>query len=211
MQKFPLAPYTFSYQIPGMHRWLPAFLLLALLGGFRLLGAAFSHSLPNFQPLPAFILCTVIFLRGPMRWWLPLGAWIATDPFASLLQHQPLFGWHHLAILFGMAATAGIAFSVRRRTTLFAALGASLIAAAAFYFLSNTVSFIADPLYSKTITGFWQAQWTGPVGFPPTWIFLRNLALANMVFTALFLLALEPFGIAARLRTHSLASFPPDR
>jgi hypothetical protein len=44
-------------------------------------------------------------------------------------------------------------------------------------------------MYPKTIEGLWQSVWSGPIGYGPSWIFLRNLAAANLIFTAVFLLA----------------------
>ena len=68
-------------------------------------------------------------------------------------------------------------------------LATTAAGALAFFFLTNTVAFLADPLYPKSWEGFVQAQWTGPVGAVlPTWVFLRNLLAANLLFTGLFLL-----------------------
>lgn len=172
-----------------MQRWFPAVLMVVILTGFRLLGSSFPEVLPNLQPLPALLLCGVIFLKGPQRWIVPLVAWVVTDPLTSLLQGHPIFGWHHLEIMLGLGATAGIALWVRRSPTWLSLMGGAILSAFAFYFLSNLVSFVVDPLYAKSLSGFVQAQWTGPVGYGPTWPFLRNLLAANLLFTALFSIA----------------------
>lgn len=172
-----------------MHRWLPALLIVALLAGFRVLSSAFPETLPNFQPLLALLLCSIVFLKGHQRWALPLAVWLLTDPVTSLLQGYPVFGWHHLGIALGIAATVGVAMVARRHPRALPLLASSVVAALAFYFLSNMVSFILDPLYTKNWEGFVQAQWTGPSGLGPTWIFLRNSIAANVAFTGLFLIA----------------------
>jgi hypothetical protein len=172
-----------------MHRWLPTLLLLALLAGFRVLGSAFPETLPNFQPLPALLLCSVIYLNGARRWLVPMGVWLVTDPAASLFQGHPLFGWHHAGIFVGLAATVAIALGMHRHRSAAKTLIASGFAAVAFYLAANTVAFMTDALYPKNLEGFFQAQWTGPVGFAPTWVFLRNLLAANLLFTGLFMLA----------------------
>ena len=65
-----------------------------------------------------------------------------------------------------------------------------LVAALLFHLVTNTAVWLADPLYAKSGEGLWQALWSGrPTDAMPTWIFLRNLAGANLLFTALFLLA----------------------
>jgi len=174
-----------------MQRWIPAILMVLLLVGFRVLGSTMPETLPNFQPLPALLLCGVIFLKGTQRWLVPMVAWVVSDPLTSLLQHNPVIGWHHLEIALGLTATIAIALRLRRPPTWLNLLGAAAFSAFAFYFITNTFSFIAYPLYPKTLAGFVQAQWTGPnaPGYGPTWLFLRNLLAANLLFSALFFLA----------------------
>lgn len=188
-RNFPSRIAAESSTVPRMHRWIPALLLVALLAAFRVLGSAFPEKLPNVQPLLALFLCSLIFLKGTARWLIPTIIWLLTDPFSSLLQNHSIFGWHHLALACGIAATAGIAWYARRRPTAFVVMGSAAISAGIFYYLTNLVSFATDPLYPKTVTGFIQAQWTGPIGYGPTWVFLRNLLAANLAFTGLFLLA----------------------
>jgi hypothetical protein len=188
-RKFTLARWPGIFQTAPMQRWLPAILMVLLLVGFRVLGSAMPETLPNFQPLPALLLCGVIFLNGTQRWLVPMIAWVVTDPLTSLIQHHSVIGWHHLEIALGLAATLAIALRIRRSTNWLNLLGAAALSALAFYFVTNTVSFFVDPLYPKTLTGFAQAQWTGPVGYGPTWLFLRNLLAANLLFTTLFSLA----------------------
>ncbi|BCU76623.1 DUF6580 family putative transport protein [Luteolibacter sp. LG18] len=172
-----------------MKRWLPALLIVALLVVFRILGGLFPTTLPNFQPLPALLLCGMVFLKGAQRWLLPLAAWVITYPATSVAQGYPVFGWDLLGVLLGVAATLGIALWTRRHATVLPVLASSLVAALVFYFVTNTLSFAVDPLYAKTFDGFVRAQWTGPETGMPTWIFLRNLVAANVLFSGLFLLS----------------------
>ncbi|MEM9238283.1 MAG: DUF6580 family putative transport protein, partial [Verrucomicrobiota bacterium] len=92
---------------------------------------------------------------------------------------------------------AGIGVLTRRYPQAGTVLAASLVSALVFYFATNTISFITSAIYPKTAAGFLQAQWTGPVGAVlPTWVFLRNLAAANLLFTACFLLARKHWSLA---------------
>lgn len=168
---------------------LPLIILAVLLVGIRLLGAAFPEQLPNFQPLPALLLCSLVFLDGRIRWMLPVGVWLLSDPLVSVIQGSPIFGWHHLALIPGLFAIIGLAIWLRRKPGTVRLLAGSAVAALAFYFLTNTLSFVALPLYPKTMEGFVQAQWTGPFGFAPTWLFLRNALFSNLLFTGLVLAA----------------------
>ncbi|MEO8617617.1 MAG: DUF6580 family putative transport protein, partial [Luteolibacter sp.] len=66
----------------------------------------------------------------------------------------------------------------------------SVAAALVFHLITNTAAWVGSPLYAKTLTGFWQSQWTGSAASPiPSWVFLRNLAAANFLFTGIFALA----------------------
>ena len=177
--------------------WILPTIIIATVILFRVITA--NEFLPNFSPLPALFLCSLIFLRGPKAWLLPLGAWVITDPVVSLIQGYPIIGHHHLAIALGLSATIGLGLWLRKHQTAPAALLGSVGAAVAFYLITNTLAFFGSPLYPNNLAGFIQAQWTGPVGdgYFPTWIFLRNLLAANLVFTGIFLAARHTFAIPA--------------
>jgi len=180
-----------------MNRWLPVILIFAILAAFRVVGSMLATSFPNFQPLPALLLCSVVFLHGRQRWALPLFVWLVTYPFTSYLQGYSIFRVDVLlSQILGISAIVGIALWTRRNPSMPRTLGASLLAAGIFYFLTNLVSFSLDPLYAKTWEGFTRAQWTGPTSMGPTWIFLRNLAAANFLFTGIFLLARKSLPIS---------------
>lgn len=175
----------------GVQRpWISALVLLILLVAFRCLGAAFSQEMPNFQPLPALFLCGVVFFRGIKAWALPLIAWFVSSPLASLLQgYAPFAHGGEIIALAALLLTALLALPLRRTSSPIAWIGGGFVAAVLFHLLTNTVVWAADPTYAKSGHGLLQALWTGRPGEMPTWIFLRNMAAANVLFTALFLLA----------------------
>jgi len=75
-------------------------------------------------------------------------------------------------------------------------LGGAVAAALVFHLMTNGAAWIASPLYPKSPLGLWQSLWAGPVGSPvPSWVFLRNLMAANLIFTAVLLLARFPLAI----------------
>ncbi|WP_193212710.1 DUF6580 family putative transport protein [Luteolibacter marinus] len=172
--------------------WIPALVLVALLVAFRCLGAAFSHQLPNFQPLPALFLCSVIFLRGSKAWALPIAAWLVSNPLASALQGYNPFeaGGGVIVAFLALLLTGALALKLRKSPSPAVVLGGGLIAALLFHVVTNAAVWAADPLYAKSAHGLWQSLWSGrPADAMPSWVFLRNLAAANVLFTALFLLA----------------------
>jgi hypothetical protein len=82
-------------------------------------------------------------------------------------------------------------------------LGGAMGAAVLCYFFANTGSWALLP-YEKTWPGFWQAQTIGLTGrdlglgdvvLAPTWVFLKNGILANVLFTGLFLLGQRQWGV----------------
>lgn len=173
--------------------WIPVLVLTLLLVAFRCLGAAFSEELPNFQPLPALFLCSMVFLRGAKAWALPVLAWLASNPIASMLQGYYPFasgGGTSLAFLTVLGITALAAGPLRKSPSPALMLGAGVLTALLFHLVTNTFIWAVDPTYAKSLEGLWQSLWTGrPIDALPSWIFLRNLAAANVLFTALFLLA----------------------
>jgi hypothetical protein len=174
-----------------MHRWFSFVALLVLLIAFRLVGA--WQGWMNVSPLPAlFLLCMVCF-KGHDRWLLPLGAWVISDPLLNLFYGQELLVWDQVGLLLGLGASALLVPWVKASFSFSRACLGSVLAAVVFYLVTNTISFFALPeFYERSWQGFVQAQWTGPVGFGPTWVFLRNASAANLLFTTLFLLALRP-------------------
>jgi hypothetical protein len=78
-----------------------------------------------------------------------------------------------------------------------AVLLGTLASSVVFHLLTNTAAWLGSPLYPNTLGGFWQSVWTGPAGSTlPSWVFLRNLAAANLLFTGVILLARHTFPAA---------------
>lgn len=188
--------------------WIPALVLLVLLVAFRCLGATFSAQFPNFQPLPALFLCSVVFLRGTKAWMLPVIAWLISNPLASMLQGYNPFnsGGGVLVAFLTLLLTGALALPLRRSPSPALVLGGGVLAAVLFHVITNTAVWFTDPLYAKTAEGLKQALWTGrPIDAGPTWIFLRNLVAGNLVFTALFLLARRSWEPAAKPASPALS------
>lgn len=177
----------------GMQRpWIPVLVLLVLLVAFRCLGAAYPRELANFQPLPALLLCSVIFLRGTKAWSVPVAAWLISYPLASVLQgYSPLDYLQGSIVAFATLLLTGfLALPLRRAATPGFVLAGAVLAALLFHGVTNTAEWLSQPMYPKTSEGFQQALWTGaPGALLPTWAFLRNMVVANLLFTGLFLLA----------------------
>lgn len=171
-----------------MNRYLhlPLCLTVGLLIAFRVLGSAFPETLPNFQPLAALFFCGALLATGWRGYAIPLGVWALTFPLGVGHTSSPAV---FLTTLAALAAIffLGKALSNRGMTTL---LLGSVAASVTFHLITNGAAWLGDPRYAKTLTGLWQSLWTGAPGdVLPTWVFLRNLTAANLIFTAVFLAA----------------------
>ena len=165
------------------NRWLP-FLFLALFALSRWPGLL----PPNFSAATALAFCAGVYFRGAAAWWLPLGAMLATDVALNVFYyHVAPFG---SCLLLNYAIYAGLIGLGRwfgRRAAFWKLLGGGLLGAVIFYLVTNTLSWLQDPAYAKTMAGWIQALTIGhPDIHPSTWEFFRNTLLSGGLFTALF-------------------------
>lgn len=166
-----------------MHRYLPLGLIVGLLIAFRILGTVFPESLPNFQPLAALFFCGAMLARGWRGFAIPFGIWAATYFFGKgPVTDIPII----LTTLLAFVATFFMSKAFSGRSFPILLLG-SLAAAVVFHLITNGAAWLGDPMYAKSLSGLWQSLWTGPAGSTiPSWVFLRNSAAANVIFTAIF-------------------------
>lgn len=169
-----------------MHRYLPLCLIVGLLVAFRVLGGILPENQPNFQPLAALFFCGALLAPGWRGFVIPFGIWAVTYPFSvGPVSNIPILATTFLALV----AVYFMGTSLARRSFPIALLG-SLAAAVVFHLVTNGAAWIGDPMYAKNLGGLWQSLWTGPAGSPlPSWVFLRNFAVANVLFTGIFLAA----------------------
>ncbi|MDX1681119.1 MAG: DUF6580 family putative transport protein [Akkermansiaceae bacterium] len=169
-----------------MIRALPVVLIIGLLIAFRVVGSQFPEQLPNFQPLAAVFFCGALLARSWKGFAIPAGIWLVTWPLGvghtgSLSLFATTLASFALIFLLGkqLAKHGNLAM-------LFGSIGAAAI----FHLATNGVAWLADPRYPNTLAGLAQSLWLGAPGdVIPSWVFFRNLAAANFIFTGLFLLA----------------------
>lgn len=174
-----------------MHRFLPIISIFLLLIAFRVFGSAFSETLPNFQPIAALLFCGACLVAGRFGWLLAAAAWLVTYPIPAILmgKGEYLTAGVFLTTAIGFAAVIFLGKFFQKKPAL-AILAGSLGAAVLFHIITNGAAWIGNPIYAKNIGGLWQSLWTGPVNSPvPSWLFLRNMALANVLFTGIMLAA----------------------
>lgn len=177
-------------------------LCIVLLAGFRVLRAALLPELPNFSPVIAVAVCGAFLLPGALGWVLPLGALMVSDFLLALVLGYPALGsaqlvvWGTILALVGfgrLVASGG--FSPMRY------FGSVLGGGVAFYLVTNTASWVANPAYPRGLGGLWMSLTTGLPGFPPTWIFFRNSLASDFLFAGILLAV---WAVASRSRETSL-------
>ena len=146
----------------------------------------------NFSAAHALLFCAAFWLPGWMGWVLPLATIIVTDILLNLFAYnmpvmvpELVVNWMILALFVVLAK-----WLAKRRSFGRVFLG-TLLGALLFYLVSNTVSWLVNPVYVKTIAGWIQALTVGLPGFPPTWWFGLKSLLGTGLFTGLFMGAMK--------------------
>ena len=70
-------------------------------------------------------------------------------------------------------------------------IGGGVLGACVFFFGSNTLVWLSDPVYAKTVAGWIQSFTVGKAGFPPAILFLRNTVISGALFTAVIVFAVQ--------------------
>lgn len=171
---------------------IPALLLILSAIAYRIVTTLFapSHSmgLLNFAPLAAIALCAAAYFPPRFKFTVPMLAMLLSDVVLNahygFSMLSPFVISHYIAFAFIGCLGLLLQRSASLKTLLPASLAASLI----FYLTTNTVSWIFDPVYAKSVAGLIQAQTTGHPAWAatPTWMFFRNSVVSDVLFTALF-------------------------
>jgi hypothetical protein len=146
----------------------------------------------NFSAAYALAFCGGLYFAGAMAWWLPLGALLATDILLNVFYyHQPVFSGYMVVKTLAFVAIIALGRLFSARMSWWKLLCGGLLGAILFYLITNTASWLYNPLYPKTLAGLWQALTTGIPGYPPTWAFFRHTLMSGGLFTALFVGAMK--------------------
>jgi len=145
----------------------------------------------NFSAAYAFAFCAGVYFSGWLAWALPLGVMLATDVALNVFHyHVKPFGFYLLLNYVVFAALIGLGRLFGKQSPFLKLLLGGLFGAMIFYLATNTLAWLQDPFYTKTIAGWIQALTTGhPDILPTTWEMFRNTLLSGGLFTALFVAA----------------------
>jgi len=145
----------------------------------------------NFSVAYAFAFCAGVYFRGARAWWLPLGTMLVTDVALNIFHyHVAPFAFYLLLNYAIFAVLIGLGKWFGQRASFFKLLLGGLLGAVVFYLVTNTLAWLQDPAYAKTIAGWIQALTTGRLDVQPTtWEMFRNTLTSGGLFTALFVAA----------------------
>lgn len=169
--------------------WLPLLLVgLALLLRAVKSTEAGADWLPNFSPWMALVFAGTLLAPRKLGGWWVLALLLLVD---VVLQGKVMLAYPlTFAVVYGCLAVAAFAaLSIRGRVGALGLLGGVLACSLGFYVVTNTMSWLTLPEYSKSLSGWLQALTVGLPGFPPTWTFLRNSLISDLGFSALLVLA----------------------
>jgi hypothetical protein len=173
---------------------LLAVALMILAAAWRVV-AVYAPALSNFAPLMALMFCGAVYFRDKRMWFIPLLALTLSDFFLNAY-YATTFGetwnWPGMLVRIGcFMAALPIGMLVARHKNWLNLFSGALAGSIIFYIATNTDAWLADPMYAKTVAGWWQALTVGRPEFPPTLFFFRNTLVSDLVFTGLFAGAME--------------------
>jgi hypothetical protein len=176
---------------------IPAFLLIVAAVAYRIVtGLAITSGttwLSNFAPMAAIALCGAAYFPARYKFTVPLIALFISDVVLNMHYGFSLFSPFVASHYLGFALVGGLGLLLQNRASLKTLLPASLAASLIFYVVTNIVSWAFDPGYVKNFGGLLQALTVGLPAYSatPTWMFFRNSAMSDLLFTGLFILCMH--------------------
>jgi hypothetical protein len=149
----------------------------------------------NFSPVYAICFCAGVYFKGWRAWLVPVGFMFVSDVLMNYFHYRPMgfsvFTPHMygtFALYLGLAA---LGWSISERARPATLIVGGTLGACGFFFVSNALAWLSNPIYAKSWVGLVQSFTTGEPGFPPPIMFLRNTALSGALFTAVIVFAVR--------------------
>ena len=143
----------------------------------------------NFSPVYAICFCAGMYFTGVRSWLVPVALMFVSDVVMNYFHWSPqgfsILNGYMLAnyMLYLGLATLGWVITSKRSSAMLIAGGT--LGACGFFFASNLMAWLGNPVYVKTWAGLVQSFTVGQLGFPPPIVFLKNTALSGALFTAI--------------------------
>lgn len=158
-----------------------------------IIAAGWSRYLPlshpelfNFTPVLALFFISGAYVKGHLSWIGPVVAVIASDLVLNPSYGSGLFEPFTLISIFAYLGIFLLGKSIRSSKKIFPLFVGALGSALIFHGITCGFAWLMNPAYSKTVSGFWQAQFFGEPGYAPAYLFLRNSILSTLLFSGIF-------------------------
>ncbi len=169
--------------------------IMALFTAMRWPGL-WPDELKNFSPVYAIFFCAGVYFRGTRAWLVPVTLMFLSDLAINHLYYGQMgynlvgsYMAHNYALLMLLCL---FGWAVRKKEKPAWLIGGGFVGSCIFYLASNTLAWLGDPAYPKTLVGLIQAFTTGVPGiYPPAWMFFTNTAISSALFTALIVYAIR--------------------
>ena len=175
---------------PKADKWLAVGLMLVFAvtrwPGF------FPQELGSFSAAYAICFCAGVYFTHTVSWWLPLLTLFVSDVVMNLFYYETTAVSLYMLpnyVMYGALVALGRLHSRKSSwwRLVFGGVGGALL----FFVATNTIAWLQNPQYPKTLEGWISAMTTGIPGWPPPWLFLRNTLLSGGLFTGLFAAAMK--------------------
>lgn len=142
---------------------------------------------PNFSAVYGLLFCAGVYLPGRWAWWAPMVTLFVTDVMMNAwYYHVALVNQYMLTNYVVYLLIVGLGRWFSPKSSFVSLLGGGLTGALLFYLITNTIAWMQNPEYVKSLAGWIQALTIGTAGWPQTWQFFINTLTSGGLFTGLF-------------------------
>ena len=166
----------------------------------------------NFSPVYAICFCAGLYLSGWRAWAVPLGLLFVSDVVMNYFVYRPM-GYSVFSVsmigsyaLYLLLIAMGWRLGEKQSSAIL--IGGGMLGACAFFFGSNTLVWLGDPMYTKTVAGWVQSVTVGKAGFPPAILFFRNSVVSGALFTAVIVFAVRHIRSGETVRGGASSTLP---
>ena len=153
----------------------------------------------NFSPVYAICFCAGAYFKGWRLWLVPVGLVFISDVAMNYFHYRPM-GFstltpHMLVTYVLYIGLVGLGWRMSENARPIVLITGGMLGACAFYFATNSVAWLNNPVYVKSWAGWVQSFTIGEPGYPPPIVFFRNTVFSGALFTASIVFAVKYLGV----------------
>ena len=98
----------------------------------------------------------------------------------------------HMLVTYALyLGLVGLGWGITEKARPVVLITGGILGACGFYFATNSVAWLNNPVYAKSWAGLVQSFTTGEPGYPPPIVFFRNTVISGALFTAAIVFAVR--------------------